>query len=117
VKNGLDGVGPDLVHALSYLEFGLPQELRIGLGNEQAVDLQQFLTGARHHQISQALSFRFLFRRKLKNTGHRGYLREKRQGIFKVKEQLALRYENSTHFPAAYPGLEKFKKSALVLPL
>src|SRR5262245_38670689 len=35
VQGGLDGLGPDLVDAVSDLELGLSQELAVGLGGQQ----------------------------------------------------------------------------------
>jgi hypothetical protein len=60
LESGFEGVGSDPVHAVAYLELGLTQELRIGLGDEQASDMQDFFAGTDHDTVGQPLGFGFL---------------------------------------------------------
>jgi hypothetical protein len=64
LESGFQGVRTDPVYAVAYLKLGWTQELVIRLGDEQARDLEHFVTGADHDPISQTLGIGFLFGRK-----------------------------------------------------
>jgi hypothetical protein len=79
VENGFDGLGSELMDAITHLEFGFPKDLRIFLGHQQPSEFKDIASHFLLKNFADPLGFLFLFRIQ-NNSRHDGTSLEKIPG-------------------------------------